>query len=76
MNATKSAVMITLFSSMCQGEKHYTVTSVDKIIINLEKYHNIHVKRRWIFYCLSAMLLSGLAYNTNTIIDCAYDTRS
>jgi hypothetical protein len=48
--------MITLFSSMCQGENHYTRTSVDKIRENLKKYHKIHVKRRWIFYCLAELL--------------------
>ena len=60
MNNTKNAVMITIFSSMCQGENHYTKTSIDKISENLEKYHGIHVKRRWIFYCLASMLHTGL----------------
>jgi len=58
MNNTKNALMVTLFASMSQGKKHYSVTSVTKIIENLEKYHKIQVKRRWIFYCL-ADLLSG-----------------
>jgi len=56
MNNTKNAVMITIFSSMCQGVNHYTKTSVDKIGENLEKYHQIHVKRRWIFYCIAELL--------------------
>lgn len=60
MNATKSAIMITLFSSMSQGKSHYTVTSVNKIRENLKKYHKIHVKRRWIFYCLADMLHTKL----------------
>jgi hypothetical protein len=45
---------------MCQGKNHYTKTSVDKIRENLEKYHKIHVKRRWIFYCLADILDAGL----------------
>jgi hypothetical protein len=52
--------MITIFSSMCQGKNHYTRTSIDKIGENLEKYHGIHVKRRWIFYCLADILKSKL----------------
>jgi hypothetical protein len=60
MNNTKNAVMITIFSSMCQGKNHYTKTSIAKIGENLEKYHQIHVKRRWIFYCVADMLHTGL----------------
>ena len=56
MNRTKNAVMITIFSSMCQGKNHYTKTSISKIGENLEKYHQIHVKRRWIFYCVAELL--------------------
>jgi hypothetical protein len=56
MNNTKNAVMITIFSSMCQGKNHYTKTSIAKIGKNLEKYHQIHVKRRWIFYCVAELL--------------------
>lgn len=56
MNNTKNAVMITIFSSMCQGKNHYTKTSIAKIGKNLEKYHKIHVKRRWIFYCVAELL--------------------
>lgn len=59
MNNTKNAVMITIFSSMCQGKNHYTRTSIDKIRENLEKYHKIHVERRWIFYCLAEILSAG-----------------
>ena len=60
MNATKSAIMITLYSSMCQGQNHYTVTSVNKIRENLKKYHKIHVERRWIFYCIAELLRKKL----------------
>jgi hypothetical protein len=56
VNNTKNAVMITIFSSMRQGKNHYTKTSIAKIGENLEKYHKIHVKRRWIFYCLAELL--------------------
>jgi hypothetical protein len=56
MNHTKNAIMITIFSSTCQGENHYTKTSISKIGENLEKYHGIHVQRRWIFYCLAELL--------------------
>ena len=52
--------MITIFSSMCQGKNHYTRSSISKIGENLEKYHRIHVKRRWIFYCLAELLRTKL----------------
>jgi len=56
MNNTKNALMITIFASMCQGEKYYSMSSIAKIGINLKKYHKIHVKRRWIFYCVAELL--------------------
>jgi len=59
MNNTKNAGMVTLFASMSQGKNHYTKTSVTKIGENLEKHHKIHVKRRWIFYCLSYLEKNG-----------------
>lgn len=60
MNKTKSAIMITLFSCMGQGENHYTKVAIDKIKSLIEKYHKIHVKRRWIFYCLEYLLSEKL----------------
>jgi hypothetical protein len=59
MNNAKNGVMITIFSSMSQGKNHYTRSSVAKIGENLEKYHGIHVKRRWIFYCLAYLIENG-----------------
>ena len=56
MNSTKNAIMITIFSSTGHGEKNYTRSSIDKVSENLAKYHKIHVKRRWIFYCLADLL--------------------
>jgi len=60
MNATSYAICITLFSSMSQGENHYTRSSIDKIRENIKKYHKISVGRRWIFQCLSNMLNARL----------------
>jgi len=59
MNNAKSAIMITLFASMSQGENHYTRTSINKIGINLGKHHKIHVKRRWIFYIMADLIENG-----------------
>ena len=56
MNNTKSAIMITLFACMSQGKKHYTRVSIDKIQELLERFHKIHVKRRWIFYCVRFLM--------------------
>jgi len=56
VNNAKSAIMITLFSCMGQGKKHYSRVSIDKIQRLLAKFHKIHVKRRWIFYCMRYLL--------------------
>ena len=60
MNASKASIMITLFKSTSQGENHYTVSSVDKLRLNLDKFHKINIKRRWTFQCLSDLLAAGL----------------
>lgn len=60
MNNAKSAIMITLFSCMSQGRKHYSRVSIDKIQKLLAKFHKIHVKRRWIFYCMRYLLDENL----------------
>ena len=59
MNRVQPALMITLFFSMGQGENHYTRTSVDKILANLLKYHDIKIKRCWLFRNLRALLDEG-----------------
>ena len=51
LNAAKASIMITMFFSMGQGENHYTVTSMDKLVLNLEKFHDIKIGRRWVFQC-------------------------
>ena len=60
MNSTKAAIMITLFSCMGQGKNHYTRVSINKIQKLLEKFHKIHVKRRWIFYCMRYLMDENL----------------
>ena len=60
MNNTKAAIMITLFSCMGQGKNHYTRVSINKIQKLLEKFHKIHVKRRWIFYCMRYLMDENL----------------
>jgi len=60
MNNSKSAIMITLFSCMSQGKKHYSRVSIDKIQKLLAKFHKIHVKRRWIFYCMRYLMDENL----------------
>jgi len=52
--------MVTLFACMSQGENHYSRVSISKIQELLEKFHKIHVKRRWIFYCLADLLENKL----------------
>ncbi|TKJ24794.1 MAG: hypothetical protein CEE41_05135 [Hadesarchaea archaeon B3_Hades] len=60
MNATKHAVVVSLFASMQSGKQHYTKASVDRTIELLDRFHNIRVKRRWLFSCLEH--LEGKGY--------------
>lgn len=60
MNNSKSAIMITLFASMSQGQNHYTVGSIKKFLQLLSKYHKINIRRRWMFQCLKDLLDAGL----------------
>ncbi len=59
MNATTHAVMVILLSCSSQGQNRYTKVRIDKIQEILAKLYKIHVKRRWIFYCLAKLLLGG-----------------
>jgi hypothetical protein len=59
MNATCYGIVITLFSSMGQGQSHYTRSSIDTLRRNLNKFHKIDIKRRWTFQCLKNMLTAG-----------------
>lgn len=56
MNTSKASLIITIFKSTGQGENHYTVSSVDKLRLNLEKFHDITIKRRWTFQCLKDLI--------------------
>ena len=69
MNSAKSAIMITLFACMSQGKKHYTRVSIDKIQELLEKFHKIHVKRRWIFYCMRYLMDENLITKTKRYLN-------
>lgn len=51
--------MITIFFSMGQGKNHYTVSAINTFLQNLEKFHKIKIKRRWIFYCFAWLLQEG-----------------
>lgn len=59
MNEAKFSIMITLFFSMSQGQNHYTVSSIDKLRENLNKYHKVDIQRRWTFQCLRDLLDAG-----------------
>ena len=59
MNASKACIMITIFKSTGQGKNHYTVSSIDKLRLNLEKFHSVTIKRRWTFQCLKDLIDAG-----------------
>jgi len=59
MNETKFAIFLTLFTCTSQGKNNYSLVSIDRIIELLKRFHNIEVKRRWVFKCIRYMLDSG-----------------
>jgi len=59
MNAAKASIMISIFFATGQGKSHYTVSAIDTFLLNLEKFHKIKIKRRWIFYCFRYLLDEG-----------------
>ncbi len=61
--------MITLFSCMGQGKNHYTRVSINKIRELLEKFHKIHVKRRWIFRCMRYLMDENLITKTKRYLN-------
>ena len=59
MNKTMHAIMVILISCTGQGENRYTKISINKIQELLVKIYGIHVKRRWIFFCLAYLITKG-----------------
>ena len=59
MNRIQYALMVTLFAAMGKGKSHYTQSSIDALLDNLAKYHEIHIKRSWIFKNLRRLLDAG-----------------
>jgi len=60
MGATKYAILITLFSILSKGKKHYVIPGVDTLLSLLEQYHKITIHRRWFFYCLKYLKDEGI----------------
>ena len=60
MNATKNAVLITIFALTQRSGKHYTSPFWWHIQKLLKEYHNVKVKRRWIFQCWKDIYDAGL----------------
>jgi len=44
---------------MGKGKSHYTQSSIDAILANLLKYHEINIKRSWLFKNLRRLLDAG-----------------
>ena len=60
MTTLQYPLMITLFFAMGQGQNHYTQASIDAILANLVKYHDVDIKRCWLFRNLRRLLDDGL----------------
>lgn len=71
MNKVQYALMITIFASMGQGENYWTQTSIKSLLKNLLNYHEIDIKRRWIFECLADLKARGFI---NTRLRYRHDT--
>ncbi len=56
MNALQLILMNILKFSMGQGENHYTKASINRIIEILTEFYDIHVKRRWVFFNIAALV--------------------
>lgn len=56
MNHTKMSIFITLFTCTSQGKNHYSLISVNKIRKLLERFHETHVERRWVFQCIRDLI--------------------
>ncbi len=52
MNALQLILMNILNFSMGQGENHYTKASTDRILEILAEIYDVHIKRRWLYYCM------------------------
>ena len=52
MNNSKHATIITLYSILVKGKKHYCTPYPVTLLSLLEKIHNINIGRRWLFQCL------------------------
>jgi len=59
MNALHLIIMNILNFSMGQGETHYTKASVNRIIEILAEFYDVHVHRRWVFYCIRWLIDHG-----------------
>ena len=59
MNRIQYALMVTLFASMGKGKSHYTQSSINAILANLLEYHEIKIKRSWLFKNIRRLLDAG-----------------
>lgn len=59
MNRIQYALMITIFASMGKGKSHYTQSSINAILANLVEYHDINIKRSWLFKNIRRLLDAG-----------------
>lgn len=59
MNRIQYALMVTIFASMGKGKSHYTQSSITAILANLSEYHDINIKRSWLFKNIRRLLDAG-----------------
>lgn len=59
MGSSKHAILITIFSILVKGNRHYITPSMDAILSLLEKYHGVKIKRRWLFECMRYLRYEG-----------------
>lgn len=59
MNRVQPALMVTLFAAMGKGKSHYTQSSVNAMLGNLVEFHDIDIKRSWLFKNLRVLQDDG-----------------
>lgn len=59
INHAKTSILFTFFFCMGQGQTHISYASINKIRELLSKYHDVNIKRSWLFECIRFLIDSG-----------------
>ena len=60
LNASKNALLVTLFKILVKGNHHYITPSRTSVLQILEKRYHISIKSRWLGECIRSLIDRGL----------------